>query len=310
MRPSFVATLTVAAVLASQSSLAQSNRWSVWNRPEGGHTVPICLMKQEGGWIQGNPATPENCQEMLVASLSSRIIWPDGRFYALSKRKSTLFRADPYANYALKFDQNLVLQILNQSGVLEQLDERVAEKNKQCSDEYGRAATIKAVGQVDKDCQGFGGSASRNAYNRALKSQQDAEDAQQQQQAAPNQPRCSAVRFSGIVVGGSGENFEQVRTSPDPQDIIARYPLHCGPSGITQTYVCQGAAYLANQTGHIIAWSNTGFQVATPIDLQMGRKDALVFIKRSDAVCVNNTPPSLDFSENLKIFLTKFSRYR
>lgn len=310
MRPLFITALTAAAVLACQSTYAQSNRWSIFATPDGGtHTTPICLINQGGVWAQGEPSNPE-CQEMLIASLNSRIIWPDRRFYASTRRQSMLFRADRYANYAFKFDQDLVLQVLSQSGALQHLDEQVAQQDQRCSDEYSNATTIQAVDQIEKDCRGFGGTGNRDAYNRALKSQQDAEDAQQQQQVAPSRPHCSIVRFSGIAVGGNGQSFEQVRTSPDPKDIVARHPLHCGPSGITQTYACQGAAYLTDQTGYIIAWSNTGFQVATPIDLQIGRKDALVFIKRSDAVCLNHTPPSLDFGANLKTFLTKYDRYR
>ncbi|WP_175761874.1 hypothetical protein [Burkholderia ambifaria] len=128
-------------------------------------------------------------------------------------------------------------------------------------------------------------------------------------EAARSRPNCSTVRVSGIA-GGTSIDLDALRRSPDPSDLIARHPLQCQPSGMTQTYACRGGAWFAGQTGYVIAWSDTGYQIATPVDLIGGRKDALVFVRRSDAVCLNNTPPSLEFVENLHDFLRNHNRYR
>jgi hypothetical protein len=133
---------------------------------------------------------------------------------------------------------------------------------------------------------------------------------QEEREAASSQPKCSVVRFTGIAVGGNGQSFEAVRTSPDPEDLVARNPLRCGPSGFTQTYACQGAGYVRNQRGYVIAWSKTGYQIATPIQLESGKKDSLVFVQRKDAQCLDSTPPSLDFVENLHNFLRNHNAYR
>ncbi|MBR8225753.1 cell envelope integrity protein TolA [Burkholderia ambifaria] len=128
-------------------------------------------------------------------------------------------------------------------------------------------------------------------------------------EAAKSRPKCSTVRVSGIA-GGTSIDLDALRRASDPNDLIARYPMHCQPSGMTQTYACRGGAWFGGQTGYVIAWSDTGYQIATPVDLIGGRKDALVFVRRSDSVCLNNTPPSLDVVENLHDFLRNHNRYR
>ncbi|WP_186138307.1 MULTISPECIES: hypothetical protein [Burkholderia] len=127
--------------------------------------------------------------------------------------------------------------------------------------------------------------------------------------AARSRPKCSTVRVSGIA-GGTSIDLDALRRASDPNDLIARYPMHCQPSGMTQTYACRGGAWFGGQTGYVIAWSDTGYQIATPVDLIGGRKDALVFVRRSDSVCLNNTPPSLDVVENLHDFLRNHNPYR
>ena len=47
-----------------------------------------------------------------------------------------------------------------------------------------------------------------------------------------------------------------------------------------------------------------------PVDLRIDRKDAMLYISRSDAACLDSKPPSLDFYENWENFMRNHNRYR
>lgn len=125
-----------------------------------------------------------------------------------------------------------------------------------------------------------------------------------------SRPKCSFISFTGIVVGGGLSDLQTIKNERNKSDLLARYPLRCSPSAISQTYVCSGAAFISRKEGHIIDWTNDAYQIVTPIDLMIGRKDTMVYINRSDAVCLNKQLPSLDFSENMINFLRSHNRYR
>jgi hypothetical protein len=123
-------------------------------------------------------------------------------------------------------------------------------------------------------------------------------------------PKCTIVRYAGLTVGGEPRNLEIVQRADDPEDLIARNPLTCSPSAMTQTYVCTGAAMLRDRPAAVINWSETYLHVVTPVDLLGGRRDALVFIQRESALCLNDFPPSPDAVENLTRFVQSGRRYK
>jgi hypothetical protein len=83
---------------------------------------------------------------------------------------------------------------------------------------------------------------------------------------------------------------------------MATYPLRCAPNAFLQVYACKGIGYFENQKAYVVSWSATSLSVLTPIDLTVGRKDALVYINRKNIVCRDKIPPSLLPSDNYERF--------
>src|SRR5713226_6578892 len=93
------------------------------------------------------------------------------------------------------------------------------------------------------------------------KDEQDRHNLERAQAMEASRPHCTLVRFTGIAVGGAPINLEAVRHAEDPEDLVARNPLTCGPNALTQTYACHGAAFLLERTAFIVNWSKDYFQV-------------------------------------------------
>lgn len=296
-----------------------SEGWEVFDGPSSGNDlVRVCLVRHDGRWAEGDSNHPSKCREMLVAATDTHTLWPDQSFY-LARQKTVGYGATEYNSDLFKFklsvenDPDLtaaVLAAFAQSGAEERLDVQAANATASCSARYAQAATIEEVQDVDKTCHAYAGTAGREAYNKALGRQEAAQETGREALVERTQPKCSTVRISGIVVGAEPQALDGLRHSSSAADIIARHPLQCGPSGFTQTFVCKGATVLTNQAAHIIAWSDTSYQVATPVDLTNGRKDALLYVSRADATCQDATKPSLDFSTNLQNFLRHYNANR
>jgi hypothetical protein len=150
------------------------------------------------------------------------------------------------------------------------------------------------------------------AEEKRRQDEQKRQDAARERTAAleNTKPKCSQIRFAGIAVGGMPQNLAFIKNSGDVGDILARNPLSCGPNALTQTYTCSGAAYLEQEVAYILGWGEDYYQVATPLDLTRGRKDVMLFIDRQSAQCLDQKPPSTEFSANLQNFLLHHNRYR
>jgi hypothetical protein len=298
---------------AGSSARSSSADWNIATDPQPGNNLrKVCLANQDGRWVELNAETPANCTEMLVAERDSHWLWPDRSFYE-KKRSSRLFRVKDTYNLGLIFDvTSAASQALSEAGAFARLDQESAAGVKnpaqaECEKAYESVKTLDQLSALESRCRGY--AASRTAYSRILGAEDLAKKRKAEADAAQSRPNCSKVEFSGIVVGSAGD-LEPLTAARDKDDIIARHPLSCGPNGFTQLYACRGAAWFTRHTGYIVAWTQKAYQVATPIDLIRGRKDALVYINRKDTVCRDNTKPSNDFAENWKSFLLNHNENR
>lgn len=315
-------TLVIAAglILAGYARTGfASDAWEVFDGPSSGNDlVRVCLVRHDGRWAEGDSNHPSECREMLVAATDTRLLWPDQSFY-FARQKTVGYGATEYDSDLFKFKLSIennpdltatVLAAFAQSGAKERLDAQAANATASCSARYTQATTVEQVQDLDKTCRAYAGATGREAYNRTLGRQQAAQETKREALAERTQPKCSTVRITGIAVGAKPQALDGLRQSSNAADIIARHPLQCGPSGFTQTFVCNGATVLTNQMGHIIAWSETNYQVATTLDLAIGRKDSLLYVRRADATCQDTTKPSLDFAANLQNFLRHYNANR
>lgn len=313
---------TVALIgLFSSPALAQRGQlWQVFGSGTGGaEKVKVCLVSLAGRWVEKDPKQPDACQEMLIAALDTHEIWPDSQFYYSESpkpnshgqmslwRDSRLFKL----NYGYTTpNESAVLLAFRQSGAEERLDSISLASEQKCEAGYRAAVNSDEIDKIRGKCGAYAGLAHRDAITRIANRDQVDEEAKAEMLAAKSRPKCSTVRFTGIAVGSDWQSLDSLRALPDAQQVAERHPLRCGPSGLTQTYTCDGVAELVDQVGYVIAWTETDYQIATSVDLEIGRKDTLLYVNRSDATCVDGAAPSLDFQANLKNFLNSHNKNR
>ncbi len=178
------------------------------------------------------------------------------------------------------------------------------------TDEGQRQMNIARLQEVQREAQSPEAIAARDAAARkqaANEARMREREDNARSEAVRSQPKCSVVRVSGLA-GGMGPDFDHLRWAPGQADMVARNPLRCRPGN--GFYSCRGGAYLHGQIGHVMTWNDTVFEIVTPLDLIGERVDAAVTVLRVNAVCLNNTPPSLDFVENLHDFLRSRNGFR
>ncbi|WP_159716591.1 hypothetical protein [Geminicoccus flavidas] len=113
----------------------------------------------------------------------------------------------------------------------------------------------------------------------------------------------------GIVVGHPW-NVATVRSAPYVEDLVARNPLYCVRGGFTEFYGCEGVAWMSDRTGYIIGWGDGRYQITVSVDLTIERKDALLYIDRASASCIDQELPDLDFTQNWQRFMRNHNAYR
>lgn len=102
-------------------------------------------------------------------------------------------------------------------------------------------------------------------------------------------PKCENIRFTGIAAAaGVASVIETTLASTDLKDTLARYPIQCNGDFINmfgQNVPCRGVAYFKNHKGTIIDWDKNYFVILSPVDLNTGREDLSLIIRRKDARC-------------------------
>lgn len=286
--------MSQALVHAEQVAHPDLPSWKVANTYKEVDNVKVCLINQNGHWVEGDPRQANNCQEMVIAWIAGHSLRRDFDFHSPPGK-----RLDAYG----------ILQAFNEAGAAKRLDAQYIEKNERCISQYNEATTTDQVMALRKPCEDYAQEALNKAQSRVSDNDEKRRQEKRESIAAKYRPKCSKVSFYGIVAGNDGD-LDALRNATNVEDVVASHPLYCGPSGFTQTYVCEGAAVLAEKTGYIVSWSDKAYQVATPIDLQMGRKDALIYVSRADATCLDQTQPSLNFGTNLENFLKYHNTHR
>ena len=81
---------------------------------------------------------------------------------------------------------------------------------------------------------------------------------------------------------------------PHLEKFVRENPLRCSPSAMTQTFVCAGAVWLEGQPGYIVDWDADAYWIVSALEFEGGDHDTMIVVHRSDATCVDSTPPSLD----------------
>lgn len=306
----------VLLVLISKASWGNDiyDGWTITSEDVyGNNLTKVCLAQQESTWIEKDPNNPDNCEEMLIVERDRKTIGPDKRFYSRKHGLvSRIFKVKDTYNLGYLFQWTpSVIVALKSSGALERLDKELAQGVKnpeqiECEKSFESAQTLDQLHVLESRCRGY--PEDRKAYQRITDADDAAKEKKREAAAAKNQPKCFQIRFSGIAVGDPISL--EINSASNADDILARQPLSCWPSGITQLYACSGGARFYSQIGYVIAWTDYDYEIATPVDLQIGRKDAMLYISRKDAVCENNIRPSLNFSENWKNFLRNYNENR
>lgn len=318
MRPMKLATriLVWTALLAVSSlvlAIDDGWRWQLSafeNEGRGEDLTRICLVKNDQGeWEEARGSEPARCDEAFVAARDTRTIWPDFDFY--EKRSSAFFEDTPERSYRTrapfiserKERVGVTMLALAQAGVLQRLDTELATgvKGKEyaaCEAEFLRAKTAEAVARIkEESCQKFPRLAAKT--EERLKEEHDRADMRERMAVrAKSQPRCSIIAAKGFIVS-MPEHLAILKQSRSPEDLMARNPLHCAPNALTQLYGCQGVGWADGRKARILGWTDQTYQVAMPIDLIGGRRDAVVYVDRASSMCLNKKRPSLDFAENL-----------
>jgi len=116
-----------------------------------------------------------------------------------------------------------------------------------------------------------------------------------------SQPPCSKVEFTGLIAGNP-YNFAQLVAAKNKEDMMARNPLQCRKNWIG-LFGCVGLSFEEKKPGFVLGWDSEYLLLAAPVELIGGRKDAMIYVRRGDTMCINSTKPSLKMSDNLDSFL-------
>lgn len=103
-------------------------------------------------------------------------------------------------------------------------------------------------------------------------------------QQEPKNPKttmpCEYIHFKGLAATNFPYQIEDALNSRDLEDTIARDPIRCMPNN-----TCKGIGYFQWQKARISAQDGTYLSVVSPVDLQNGRRDIFLVVRRADAVC-------------------------
>jgi len=99
-------------------------------------------------------------------------------------------------------------------------------------------------------------------------------------------PPCDNLVLTGFAAGNA-RHLHQMYQEEDPRKLIPYNPISCTfPTRPGQLHWCDGLIELMNKKAVLVDWGEDNLQVEVELDFNIGRRSALLIVKRETAKCV------------------------